>query len=177
VCSEVPLSTVIARLEALLPGLSASAAASAEQRRVRHKEYGSRLRPAQPRPGETVNVDHLVAFAEKHGGRVTARQFGDDVEFEDLAPHLRILAGADVLVVHDALDCTRRRHDHADRRWGSDRRSNDDDDDRRRVDHDETAPAPAAATSSRSPTLPCARRSAPRSRSRRARSPARRWRP
>ena len=103
VCSEVPLSTVVARLEALLPGLSASAAVSGEQRRARHEAYGSRLHPAQPRPGQTVDVDHLVAFAEEHGGRVTARQFGDDVEFEELAPYLRMLAGADVLVVRDAL--------------------------------------------------------------------------
>ena len=112
--SEVPLADVAARLEALLPGLSASAAASGEQRRVRHNEYWSRLRPdrpladsPQPRPGDVVEVDHLLAYAELHGGRVTAKQFSDLVEFEELAPYLRALAGETLLVADFALNCIR----------------------------------------------------------------------
>jgi hypothetical protein len=113
VCTEVPLFTVVARLEALLPGLSASAAASGQQSRMRHLAYWSKLRPDrplkepdQPNPGYALDVEHLLAYAKKHGGRVAAQQFGDDVEFEDLAPYLRILASEPLLVVNDALECT-----------------------------------------------------------------------
>lgn len=112
--SEVPLADVAARLEALLPGFSASAAASGEQRRVRHNEYWSRLRPArplgdpaQPHPGDVVDVDHLLAYAEQYAGRITAKQFGELVEFEELVPYLRALAGEALLVADDALNCIR----------------------------------------------------------------------
>lgn len=102
--SEVPLADVAARLEALLPGLSASAAASGEQRRLLNNEGWSRLHldspledPAQPRPWDVFDVDHLLAYAEQHGGGVTAKQFGDVVEFEELAPYLRTFAGEELL--------------------------------------------------------------------------------
>lgn len=103
--TEVRLAVVVARLEELLPGLSTGAAASGAQRRGRLDEYVSRHRPgwslagpAQPRSGDAVDVDHLMAFAGQHGGRVAAQQLGDMLDCQrDAAAAL--LAAEDVRIV------------------------------------------------------------------------------